>query len=111
MVYVGSEGEGGLIATSLREALGLVVGLSSLHDAPAKPFGDDGGGWLRAWLAEADDEIREDWPELDAERQRLREALDLPTVDGLLEMLHRAAADENYRPINDAGDRYRSMLG
>jgi hypothetical protein len=109
VVYVGSEGEGGLIATSLRDALALVVGLSSLHDATARPFGTDGSD-LREWLARADAEIRADWPELDTERERLREELDLPAADDLLAALHTAAADERYRPISDAGDTYGSML-
>lgn len=108
-VYVGSEGEGGLIATSLRDALALVVDLSSLHDATARPFGDD-GSQLRDWLAQADHYIRADWPQLDTERGRLREALGLPSADELLADLHAAAANERYRPISDAGERYRSML-
>lgn len=81
VVYVGSEGTGGLVGTSLREALALLV-------------------------AEVDEELREYEPTLDADRQRLREALDLPPVEGSLEKLHRLAADEAYRPISDAGDRY-----
>lgn len=109
VVYVGSEGEGGLIATGLRDALALVVGLPTLHDAMTVSLRDD-GEWLRASLAEEDEGLREEWPELDADRLRLREALGLPTADGLLEMLHRAAADEDYRPISDAGDRYSSMV-
>ena len=109
VVYLDSEGSGGLIAASLRDALALVVGLSSIHDATARPYEGDGDE-LRTWLAEADDEIREERPELDADRQRLREALDLPAADGLLESLHRAAADERYRPVSDAGDRYESLL-
>ncbi|GAA4470044.1 hypothetical protein [Phytohabitans houttuyneae] len=73
-------------------------------------MGDDGGAALRALLAEADDELREDWPDLDADRERLRAALDLPPADGLVEALHRLAAGEAFRPIRDAGDRYESML-
>jgi hypothetical protein len=110
VVYADSEGSGGLIANSLRDALALVVGLSSIHDATAGLYGDDGGANLRASLAEADTEIREDWPDLDIDRQRLREALDLPEADGLLESLHRAAADERYRPVSEAGNRYESMI-
>lgn len=34
-----------------------------------RPFGDNRGGELRAWLARADAEIREDWPGLDARRR------------------------------------------
>jgi len=41
VVYAGSEGEGGLIAANLRDALALVVGLPSLHDALARPLGDE----------------------------------------------------------------------
>jgi hypothetical protein len=110
VVYAGSEGEGGLIATRLRDALALVVGLSSLHDALAMPLGDDGGARLRASLAQADDEIREDWPDLDDDRARLTAALELPPADGLLDALHTAAADEDYRPVSDRGDTYESML-
>jgi hypothetical protein len=110
VLYVGSEFAGGLIATSLRDALALVVGLPSLHDATAREFGDDGGMALRAWLAECDAEAREDWPNLDADRSRLREALGLPSADGLLEALHTAAADERFRPISVDGTRYNSML-
>ncbi|RGC69528.1 hypothetical protein C5N14_09645 [Micromonospora sp. MW-13] len=109
VLYVGSEGEGGLVAAGLRDALALVVGISCIHDATAVPFGADGAR-LRDWLARTDEEIREYWPELDAERLRLRRALDLPEADGLLETLHRLAADEEYRPVSDAGDRYESMV-
>ena len=110
VVYAGSEGEGGLIATTLRDALGLVVGLSSIHDAMAVSIDEDGGTALRAHLAEADDELRAEWPGLDDDRARLRTELGLPEADGLLEGLHHAAVDERYRPINEDGDPYESML-
>lgn len=110
LVYAGSEGEGGLIAGNLREGLALVVGLSSISDATARPYAPDAGATLRAWLAAADEEIRQDWPDLDAIRARLREALDLPPADGLLEALHEAAADERYRPVSEHGP-YESLLG
>lgn len=109
VVYAGSEGEGGLIAPDLRTALALVVGLSSIHDATSMPLGD--GVRLREWLRHVDDEIRDDRPGLDGNRARLREALGLPEADGLLEMLHAAAADERYRPVSEHGDVYDSMLG
>jgi hypothetical protein len=111
VLYIGSEGEGGLVATSLRDALSLVVSVSSLHDATAFPIDQDGGRALRAFLARADDEIREDRPELNDDRDRLREALGLsPADDALLRSLQTAAADIGYRPINDRGDRLRPML-
>jgi hypothetical protein len=111
VLYVGSEGEGGLIAASLRGALALVVGVSSVHDATVFSLEEDDGRSLREYLARADDEIRKDWPGLDDDRARLRQALALPPVgDALLQSLHTAAADFNYRPINRQGDRYRPML-
>jgi hypothetical protein len=110
VVYAGSEGEGGLIALDLRDALALVVGLPSLHDAFARPYGDD----LRAWLARCDDEIRQydaesGQPPLDEDRARVRAALDLPAADDLLADLHAAAVDDRYRPISEHGP-YEPML-
>jgi hypothetical protein len=111
VLYVGTEGEGGLIATRLRDALALIVGVSSLHDATALPIQEGDSRRLRDFLARADDEIRKDWPELDDDRDRLRQALALPPVDdAILQSLHTAAANINYRPINVQGDRYRPML-
>ncbi|WP_229074496.1 hypothetical protein [Actinoplanes sp. DH11] len=110
-LYVGSEGEGGLIAKDLRDALALIVGVSSLHDATAVPVDEDDGRALRAFLARADDEIREVRPELDNDRVRLREVLGLPPAgDALLRSLQESAADITYRPINEWGDRLRPML-
>ncbi|GAA0247514.1 hypothetical protein [Cryptosporangium japonicum] len=110
VVYAGSEGEGGLIAHSLRDALALLIGLPSLHDATTSSLDEDGGRHLRDWIARADQIIRADRPTLDQDRERVRAALDLPAGD-LLPSLHAAAADERYRPINAQGDRYRSMVG
>jgi hypothetical protein len=111
VLYVGSEGEGGLVANGLREALALVVGVSSLHDATAYPIEQEEGRALRDFLARADDEIREEWPELDADRDRLRRALGLPPVDDeLLRSLQTAAGDIKFRPLNEWGDRFRPLL-
>jgi hypothetical protein len=110
VLYVGSEGEGGLIALSLRDALALITGLPSLHDATTFSLDEDEGRRLLGWLAEADAAIREDWATLDQDRERVRATLDLPPAYDLLPSLHAAAADESYRPVNDHGGRYRSMI-
>ncbi|WP_117208231.1 hypothetical protein [Allorhizocola rhizosphaerae] len=110
VVYVGSEGEGGLIAHSLRDALALVVGLSSIHDAMCFPAGEAGGARLREWLERADAELRADWSEIDDERARLRAALGLPEPWGLLEGMQAAQSDEAYRPINEEDEPFESML-
>ncbi|WP_436533599.1 hypothetical protein [Actinoplanes sp. HUAS TT8] len=110
VVYVGTEGEGGLVAHSLRDALALVVGLPSLHDATAIPVHQDNGARLLAYLSKADEYLREDWPDLDQDRTRLRETLDLPDAYELLPGLHAAAADSRYRPVNGQGVPYRAMV-
>jgi hypothetical protein len=111
VVYAGAYGEGGLIASTLREALGLIVGLPSLQDALARPLGDG----LRSWLEECDEEIRREWAArgdgwlpLDEARVRVREALDLPEAAGLVTGLHAAGADEAFRPVSEHGV-YRPM--
>jgi hypothetical protein len=113
VVYAGSEGEGGLIAVNLRDALALIVGLPNLHDALALPLGDE----LGPWLQEADDEIRRDDAtrgpgrlSLDEARAQACQALGLPPADSdRLAALHAAAADDVYRPISEHGP-YASML-
>jgi hypothetical protein len=106
VLYVGSECEGGLVARNLRDALALVVGVSSLHDATTIPAEQNDGRDLHAFLGRTDAEIREDHPELDANRDRLRSALGLAPVDGeLLRSLQAAAADFRYRPLTGPTDR------
>jgi hypothetical protein len=107
VVYAGSEGEGGLIAVGLREALAMVVWLPSLHDALR--FTLDDGTRLRDYLAEADQEILADRPDLPAERARVAEALGLPPATGLLERLHATSADPGYVLMSELGDRYQPM--
>jgi hypothetical protein len=80
----------------------------SLHDALELSYDDDGAR-LRAWLADNDVYVRGIWPEIDTARVRVREALDLPAADDLLEALHLAAADDRFRPIGESGP-YDSML-
>ncbi|GAA2476920.1 hypothetical protein [Winogradskya humida] len=111
VVYAGAYGEGGLIASTLRESLGLIVGLPSLQDALARPLGDG----MRAWLEECDEEIRREWDTrgdgwlpLDEARARVRKALDLPEADGLLAGFHAAMTDGAYRPVSEHG-AYRPM--
>ncbi|GIE81823.1 hypothetical protein Aph02nite_77730 [Actinoplanes philippinensis] len=111
VLYVGSEGEGGLVAGSLRDALALVVGVSSLHDATTFPAEQNDGRDLRTFLDRADEEIRDNQPDLDTNRDLLRGALGLPSVDDtLLRALQAAAADFGYRPLNGRGDHLRPML-
>ncbi|MEU8663708.1 hypothetical protein, partial [Actinoplanes philippinensis] len=95
----------------LRDTLALVVGVSSIHDATAFPVDEDGGQALRDYLERTSEEIREDRPELDHDRERLRAALGLPPVDdALLRSLQSAAADIGHQPITAQGERLLPML-
>lgn len=115
VVYVGSEGEGGLVATSLRDALALLAGVASLHDTLNRSWEPDDGATVRAWVATCLQEIREDHagrgvhPTFDERQARLRAQFGPPYADELLERLHRNMADERYRPISEWGP-LRSML-
>ncbi|MBT0774231.1 hypothetical protein KIH74_35135 [Kineosporia sp. J2-2] len=110
VVYIGSEGEGGLIAHGLRDTLALVVGLSSLHDATVVPIDEDQDR-LITWLAEADAEIRSDQPDLDERRAQLTQALELPDAYDVLPAFHTAARDNTYRPWHATENiPYRPML-
>lgn len=111
VVYLSSEGEGGMIALGLRDALALVVGLSSIHDATMVPIDEDREGLL-AWLAKTDEEIREDNPDLDVQRARLVQALGLPDAYDVLPAFHAAARDERFRPWNPIENiPYAPMVG
>jgi hypothetical protein len=109
VVYVGSEGEGGLLTIGLADTLALLAGVASLHDTLNGSWDPDGGASVRAWVATclaeiAEDEVERGVTPARAERQaRVRDALNLPPADGLLESLHRNMADERYRPISEWG--------
>jgi len=111
VIFADSEGQGGKIADDLRTALALVVGVPFHVDAATRYRLDDGGVRLRAYLEQVRAEELENWPSADDDRARLRAALDLPALDeGMIAALHAADADERYRPISDAGDRYEPLL-
>ena len=108
VLYIGSEGEAGRIASNLSDALALIVGLPSLHDATCYDYGDPR---LADWVMSCHNEIREDQPSLDEDRARIRAALGLPEVGPLLEPFYAGLRDERYLPIGTKhGERYRCLL-
>ncbi|WP_045305373.1 hypothetical protein [Saccharothrix sp. ST-888] len=92
VLYAGSEGEAGLIADSVDEALEVLIGLPGWHDYTGlDPHADD--NTLAAAAAETEDDLREYYgPDLDADRSALLTALglrELPQAQ-LIRRLHRA---------------------
>jgi len=110
VVFADSEGRGGLVATSLHDALVLVLGVP-FHVRYATDAGPDGGAALRARLDRAQIDLLENWPEADVERARVRAALGLPELDDDRLATFRASCnDERHRPVSDEGNRYEPLL-
>ncbi|MFK8912550.1 hypothetical protein [Streptomyces sp. YS-3] len=91
VVYASPEGEGGLIADSLTDALRVIIGLPGWQDC----LRFSGGGSLTAMRAAAaylENDLRRVEPHLTARRARLADALslDLPPVHLLLARLRDA---------------------
>ncbi|WP_395298366.1 hypothetical protein ACF9IK_36575 [Kitasatospora hibisci] len=92
ILYAGSEGEAGLIADSLDEALETLIGLPCWHDhVLLDPAATDAE--LAAEIADSEEELAEYYgPDLDADRDALFTALGLrrlPPAE-LVRRLHRA---------------------
>lgn len=113
VLYAGSEGQAGLIGHSLTEALEIMVGLPSWWDC----LGFSGSGDLTVMRKTADhlrdDELRNE-PGMDADRERLAQALDLElgALPALLARLQAAvsATAPDYILTSDAGE-YESLFG
>lgn len=114
VVYTSPEGEGGLIADSLGDALAVIVGLPGWQDC----LRFSGGGSLTAMRAAAaylENDLRRVEPHLTARRARLAEALslDLPPVHLLLARLRDAVARTTpaYVLKTARGDTCTSLFG
>ncbi|MEU5437954.1 hypothetical protein AB0G73_31905 [Streptomyces sp. NPDC020719] len=114
VVYASPDGEAGLIADSLGEALQIVVGLPGWQDC----LRFSGGGSLTAMLAAAaylENDLRRVEPRLPQRRARLAAALrlDLPPVPHLLAQLQDAVArtTPSYVLKTGQGDAYGSLFG
>ncbi len=111
VVYIGSEGEAGLIAFGLRDALAVLVGLPGLHNSTVVSVFEDRPRLL-AWLAECQEKRREYIPDLVGQQERLRSALGLPDAHELLPAFHTAVLNWRYLPIFvPENTYYRPLLG
>ncbi|WP_329571282.1 hypothetical protein [Kitasatospora sp. NBC_01266] len=92
VLYAGSEGEAGLIADCVDEALEVLIGLPGWHDYTGlDPDADD--TTLAAAAADTEDDLREYYgPGLDADRSALLAALGLREIPQpqLIRRLHQA---------------------
>ncbi|MFJ9898501.1 hypothetical protein ACIQPR_34725 [Streptomyces sp. NPDC091280] len=113
MLHASSEGDAGIIATDLREALVLVVGFPCWRDSPKY----SAGGYLGFMESATDFLCRDmmlDRPALAAEQARVAESLGLsleaPTV--LVARLHTAVKNlsPDFAFIDDIGE-YGGLFG
>ncbi|MDH6131526.1 hypothetical protein P3T37_000895 [Kitasatospora sp. MAA4] len=92
VLYAGSEGEAGLVADSVDEALEVLIGLPGWHDYTGlDPHADD--ATLAATATDTEDDLHEYYgPDLDADRSALLAALGLRELPQpqLIRRLHQA---------------------
>ncbi len=113
VVYASSEGEGGLIADDLAEALEIIVGLDWMSC-----LGFSGGGDIAVMQVSAqhlERYLARDNPEIAEERAQVAEALSLrvvPVAD-LVVRLHEAASRTapEYVVTTEDGDAYGPLFG
>lgn len=104
VLYISSEGEGGLVAESLAQVLELVIGLPYWQDClPGRGFP----------LAALEAEYRTTFPDLDARRDRVSALLGLarPPAAELVARLHACVARgvPDYVPVGPNGEAYRPL--
>ncbi|GAB3280116.1 hypothetical protein [Kineosporia babensis] len=99
VVYLDTEGRGGLLAPTLREALALVVGVPHVADAERYTGLADEAA-LAALMAENDEKEYGHQPEYAPRRADLVEELGLPGTLGVLSRFLTASQDRRYRPFS-----------
>jgi hypothetical protein len=104
VLYASSEGEAGLIASSLAQTLELLIGLPYWQDClPGRGFA----------LARLEAEYRTTFPDLDARRDRVAALLGLerPPAGELTARLHACVARTvpGFLPVNEKGHVYEPL--
>ncbi|MFI5532921.1 hypothetical protein ACIA8O_30735 [Kitasatospora sp. NPDC051853] len=111
VVFASSEGEGGLIADDLADALEIIVGLQWRDCLSFSGAGDP--EVMLASAQQLEGYLTRDNPEVAEERARVAAALSLrvlPAPD-LVTRLHKAAARTDYVVATDDGDVYGPLFG
>jgi hypothetical protein len=113
VLYASSEGDAGIIATDLLEALVLVVGFPYWRDSLKYSAGGDLGAMETA-MAFLCRDMMADRPAIDVEQSRVAESLGVPleTPSVLVARLHVAvkSAGPDFAFIDDTGE-YGSLFG
>lgn len=104
VIYAGSEGEGGLVADSLRDALELLIGLPYWQDClPGRGFP----------VESLEAEYRTTFPDLDQRRDRVAALLGIgrPSAAELITRLYDCAGRSvpAFVPVNAAGETYTPL--
>ncbi|KKJ93843.1 hypothetical protein [Micromonospora sp. HK10] len=113
VIFATSEGQAGLIAASLAEAVELIVAVPYWQDC----LKFSGGGSLdemRLAAARLEHDLRQDCPQAGQQREPLRRELGLPQtpVEDLLARLHESVArtEPDFVLLGPDGDRYESLF-
>lgn len=113
VLFATSEGQGGLIAASLTEALQLIIGLPYWGDCLKFSAGGSLEEMRRA-AVRLELDLREEHPQIEQERAQLRDELTLPatSTDDLLSRLHRAVAstEPDFVLLGPDGFAYASLF-
>ncbi|MEV5281436.1 hypothetical protein [Streptomyces sp. NPDC051994] len=114
VTYASSEGQGGLIADDLKQALEIITGLAVWQDC----LKFSGGGSLEAMEAAAvllDSDRVSDEPDIVEHRARVAAALSLDRVPAseLVARLRSAVrtTEPNHVVVTESGDEYESLFG
>jgi hypothetical protein len=114
VLFATSEGQGGLIAASLTEALQLIIRLPYWGDCLKFSAGGSLDEMRRA-AQRLEQDLQEDYPSIEQERDQLRADLSLPdvSVDDALRKLQRAVAgtEPDFVLLDPNGLGYGSLFG
>lgn len=112
VLYVSSEGQAGVIADTLAQALQLIIALPHWQDC----IKFSGGGNLEQMqrvVPYSEREIREDEPEIDNLREELFNGLNLAKPVNPVEKLHRCLHDNSarFQVFSDDGSEFEGLFG
>ncbi len=112
LLFASSEGQAGLIATTLAEALQLMVALPNWRDC----LKFSGGGNLeemRRVVPYLEREMREDEPDIDELRKELFNGLDLAEPVNAIEKLHTCLSSNSsrFQVLSGDGSQFVSLFG
>lgn len=112
VLFVSSEGQSGIIAAALPEALQMIIALPYWRDCLKFSGGGDLAEMQKA-LSHLEREVHEDEPEMDEFREELFDGLGLTRPSAPLEHLHECVTNSlpEFQVLANDGSEYVSLFG